>query len=552
MRLRSGYGSMHGNNFVKQWKEKLGMENADVSAEFERREIRDLEKEITKEQQQKEDEAKAKAAANFEEATYDREQVVEIAKSDLNMLAGIAMPTVFEFMFPPVLLAAWALLCSKVILVRDFSKIALGIPRGHGKTTLIKLFVLYCILFTKKCFILIVSDIEKKAENIVADVVDMLNEPNIRSLFGDWKLGIEKETQSLYKFGYRGRNIILASIGANGSMRGMNLKNARPDVMIFDDIQSKECSESEVQSSALERWLIGTAMKAKSPKGCLYVYAGNMFPGPNCILKKFKLNPSWIKFISGAILSDGTALWEELQPLLTLIDEFNNDIAMGHPEIFLSEVQNDTEIGINKKVDFSNLKPWKWGENDTPQGKFIFIDPAAGKLNSDNTAIGYYEIYDEVLGLREVYSDNLSPGNVIRKAILLALQKNCRCICCESGGYQSTLLYWFEQIAFQLHIQGFQFLEVPSTYGSKNSRISDGLKNVSSGRIVLHPSIRSIVTNQIANWNPMKRDNIDDILDLIGHAEKAIALHGNLMLSDEKILIDGLEGVSVDETLCSF
>jgi len=35
--------------------------------------------------------------------------------------------------------------------------------------------------------------------------------------------------------------------------------------MIFEDIQTRECADSKVESDKLERWMIGTAMKAKSP-----------------------------------------------------------------------------------------------------------------------------------------------------------------------------------------------------------------------------------------------------------------------------------------------
>lgn len=541
-----------GDSYVDSWAKKLGMD-AEAVAEKQARLDRDFDAQKEKDAIAAEKSAGGKDPFGnaFEEATYQRDQVVSLAKADLNMLAGIAIPEVFEHMFPPVLLAAWMLLTQLIDKVHDFSKVALGIPRGHGKTTLIKLFVLYCILFTKRHFILIVSDNQKKAENILADVIDMLNHPNIRALFGDWKLGIEKDTQSLYKFGFRGRNIILAAMGEGGSMRGLNLKNERPDVMIFDDVQSKECSESMIQSDSLQRWLIGTAMKAKSPKGCLYIYAGNMFPGDNCILKKFKSNPSWIKFISGAILADGTALWPELHPTDTLIAEFDNDISMGHPEIFLSEVMNDTEVGINKKIDLSCLKPWIWEECDKPQGRFILIDPAGNKLGSDATAIGFFHVYDEVPALREVYEENLSPGNTIRKALLLGLKNNCRTIICEAMGYQGTLLYWFDQIATQLALSGFHFLEIGSTYASKNSRISDGLKSLAAGEIILHPDTRSLVTHQIVNWNPMKRDNVDGILDLVGYAVKCVQIHGPLMISEETLhILDGNSAGVVEDNHC--
>lgn len=487
------------------------------------------------------------------EESYDAATARTLAEQSLNFLAGLAIPTVFEFLFPPILLSVWQLLTDKVKLKRDFSKIALGIPRGFAKTTVIKLFVLYVILFTDRKFILIISDTATKAENIVADIVDMLNETNIMRLFGDWKIGAEMQRQDLKKFTYRGRAIIIAAIGAGGSIRGLNLKNERPDVEIFDDIQTRECADSDVMSKALERWLVGTAMKAKSPRGCLYLFAANMYPTPHSILKKMKANKTWIKFITGAIIADKNApdgiasLWEELRPLKDIIEEFDGDLAAGHPEIFFAEVLNDTEAGINTRTDLAAIKDWPWSDHDLPQGKFILIDPSANKQGGDDVAIGYCELFDGFPGLRKVIEENLSPGNTIRKAIILALETNTRVICVESTAYQSTLLYWFGVIADQLGITGIHFVEIYSGAVSKNARITDMLKSLTAGEILVHGSVKSQVMHQIANWSPLRRNNVDGILDLLTYMMKVVELYGHLIMTDTDLLLLEAQGAKVQE-----
>jgi hypothetical protein len=484
---------------------------------------------------------------NLETNTFDPAPIIEIAKQDIDMLAGLAMPTVFEFPYPPILRAVWSLLLKWVVGRNKFPQLALGIPRGHAKTTLVKLFILYCILYTDCRFILVIGQTLQRAEDILADVVDMLNEKNIKDLYGDWKIGLEKNITELKKFVFRGRPIILAAIGAEGSLRGMNLKNERPDVMIFEDVQSKECSESDVQSAALERWMIGTAMKAKSPKGCLFIFVGNMYPGPNSILKKLKSNPRWIKFISGAILANGTALWPELRSLQSLLDELDNDIAMAHPEIFFSEVLNDTEAGINTRTDLAKIKDWPWREDEEPQGKFIIIDPSANKQGGDEVAIGYCEVYDAVPALREVIEERLSPGNTIRRALLLALCNGVRCIAVESTSYQATLLYWFGVIATQLCISGIEFVEVHSGSVSKNSRISTMLRSLTAGEIIIHPSVKSQVIHQIANWNPLRRNNVDGILDLMVYMPRVLELYGPSIAVSSDPLMQEAESSGVVE-----
>lgn len=478
---------------------------------------------------------------------FDSEEVKVLAKQDLNFMAGLAVPDIIEHEFPPVILAIWAFLLQNVAAVFKSPKLAIGIPRGHAKTTLLKLFILYCVLFTRTRFILVICSTEQHAMNILADVEDMLNERNIVATFGDWKLGLETNTKSLKKFGFMGRPIILAAIGAGGSLRGLNLKNERPDVMAFDDVQTKECAESQTMSQTLERWIIGTAMKARSPRGCLYLYLGNMFPGPNSILRKLRDNPTWTKFVSGAILSDGTALWPALRSLQSLIDEFDNDISMGHPEIFLSEVMNDVEVGINTNTDLGAIKDWPWGPHEIPQGKFIIIDPSSNKKGGDNVAIGLFEVYDATPALVEVIDERLSPGNTIRRALLLALENKIRLIAVESTAFQYTLLYWFNEIGTQLGITGISFVPIYSGSYSKNSRISDMLKKLTQGELILHSSVRNRIVSQIVNWNPMKRDNVDDLLDLLSYCDRVMELYGaEMILEIEGMVLEADVGEGVE------
>lgn len=465
------------------------------------------------------------------EVAAPAKEIQEVAKGSLDFLASLAMPTIFAFLYPTVFQAIWKWLLEFTNRTRDFSQLALGLPRGFGKTTFIKIYILYCILFTNKKFILVINATAGLAENTLADVIDMLEEPNIKKVFGDWKQGIEKDTQSIKKFGFRGRNIILAALGAGTSLRGLNLKNQRPDVMIFDDIQSRECADSDVQSDALLRWMVGTAMKAKSPTGCLFIFVGNMYPTKHSILKKLKTNPTWIKFITGGILADNTSLWEELQPIAQLKAEFSNDLAMGHPEIFFAEVLNDDEAVSNNLIDLSALPPFERVQHELSAGNFIIIDPATDKADADAVSIGYFEVRDTLPVLMELKEGRLSPGDTIREAIRFCLTHNCRLVAIESNAYQYSLNYWFNIVCQQLGIQGIEAVPIYSGSLSKNSRILTMFKSYTSGEIFVAPECKAAVHMQIAQFNPLKRDNTDGLLDLLTYAPKVMSEFSEYVMS---------------------
>lgn len=458
-------------------------------------------------------------------ASFEAKEVYELASASLDFLAALALPVVFKYFYPPVFLEVWNWLLSYIHKERDFSQLALGLPRGFSKTTLMKLFILYCICFTSRKFILIIAENQTKANNIVADICDMLNEPNIRAFLGDWRVGLETDRQDLKKFGFRGRNVILMA-GSIESVRGIVLKNERPDVMLFDDIQSRVMADSGAISETLEREMYGTAMKAKSPHGCLFLFVGNMYPTPHSILRKLKHNPNWVKFIAGGILADGTSLWEELQPIAQLHREFQNDLSSGHPEIFYAEVLNDETASVNNLIDLSLLPKVPETDGVELAGNFIIIDPAGNKAKSDETAVGLFSLYEERPVLTHLVHKILSPGDTIREAIKLASLHRCRLICIESVAYQASLAYWFKVICAQLAITGIEVVEIYPGKGSKNSRILAMLRSYAKGDLHVVKSLQPEVHLEITGFNPLRIDNTDNILDLLTYAHKVLAEYG--------------------------
>lgn len=481
------------------------------------------------------------------EAALEITQVTALAKQDLDFLAALALPETYKYAFPPLYQQMWVWMCGEIDKGRSFAQLAIGLPRGFAKTLLIKLFILYTILFTKRQFILIISENEDKSKSIIADVSDMLNEPNIKAAFGDWQLGAESNTQVKKVFGFRGRSIILKGVGAGTGIRGITEKNRRPDLMIFDDIQSREDAESPVLSAALEKWMYATAMKAKSPEGCLFVFIANMYPTAGSLLKRMKSNHNWVKFIVGGITETGESLWEELQPLEQLLKEFQNDLAAGHPEIFYAEVLNDENAAVNNLVDLTTVPDYKFQEHDIPQGRYIIIDPSNDKLGSDLTSIGYFEVWDGYPACRKIIEGRFSPADTIREAIQLALEKRVAIVAIESNAYQASLNYWFEFICQQMGISGITPVEVYSGSMSKNARILSMFKMLPKGEIILHPDVRPAVYLQIGQFQPLKRDNNDGILDLLCYAPKVLELYGIEILNSNIIAEQEADAMQVIE-----
>ena len=65
------------------------------------------------------------------------------------------------------------------------AKIALGIPRGFAKTTMMKLFCAYALIHSRHTFILIIGNVGANAEKSIKDVADLLDQPQVRNLYGN-------------------------------------------------------------------------------------------------------------------------------------------------------------------------------------------------------------------------------------------------------------------------------------------------------------------------------------------------------------------------------
>jgi hypothetical protein len=484
-----------------------------------------------------------------EEASFNTAEVEALAKANLDFLAALCLPVVFKYLFPSIFKSIWSWLVDNVHKGRDFSQLAIGLPRGFGKTMLIKIFVVYTILFTKKQFILIICGTQTKANNIISDVIGMLNEANVKRVFGDWKLGATVDRQDLKKFGFRGREIMLMGAGAQSDIRGITLENTRPDLMIFDDIQTREDADSETVSSNLETWMFGTAMKAKNPEGCLFIFIANMYPTKYSLLRKLKRSPTWTKFIVGGILADGTSLWEALQPVAQLMKEYENDLSVGKPEIFYAEVLNDENASVNHFIDISKIPENPYEEESLHQGNYIIIDPATDKANADLVSIGYFELFDGKPVAKHIIEDRLSPGAICDETIKLCLQRNCRLIVIESNAFQYVLGWIMKQTLERYGIRGIEVVDIYSGAQSKNSRILTMFKQLLAGETYIAQETKAQVFSQIVSFNPLKTNNTDGILDLLTYAPRVIEMYGEFIVAGLTIEMQEFNAIPVRDEL---
>lgn len=472
---------------------------------------------------------------NHEVESYDVQlsDLRAACRQSIDHLAATAAPHIYQFQFPEYYRAIFEIIRNALETVRDFSKLALGFPRGFAKSTFLQFVILWAIQFSgKRNIVIICANVEPLGKSFMANLVSFLDHENICALFGNWRISALKTTQTDLEFRLDGRLIKITVAGQGASLRGLMRDGSRPDFIILDDIQTKEDANSEEVSEKILDWLYSTINFLRSPFGCTYVFLANMYPTPHALLKKLAEDPEWQTFIASAITSDGESLWEELHPLEQLLKDFNSLKSQGKESIFWSELMNDGNQNTKLSYDAGKLKLYDTYQIEFHQGSFLVIDPSGRKKKSDNTVISGFRVIDGVPVCIRAIDEILTPKQTIQRAIEMATEIGASLIAAEDVAYQETLIFWFTEYLSAARMSGIQLVGINPGGVSKNSRLINVIKSSQVGEIGFVPETAQLFTDEATGFNPLTEKNKDNFMDTCEYAQKVVQVHGNLIAID--------------------
>lgn len=460
---------------------------------------------------------------NAVEVTVDTHEIYLRGQKDINFFAALALPDVSREALPAFYLLIWQLLTQRDPKnIGRVLRFALGLPRGHAKTTFIKILISWLIVYDKVSFVLIVCANEGLAENLMADVSNILASPNMEQVYGSWNGVLATDRQDMKKAWYHNRSVILVAKGAQSALRGINIDNRRPDIIFCDDAQTRENDKSEAERKNLLEWLTQTLFKAIATGGDrLIIYVGNMY-SEECILNRFHNNPRWVSLITGAILADGTPLWPALFSLEDLMESFEHDEALGLAEQWFAEVMNDPVAASNTLLP--NLLPGMPEGIDEdfadPDGAYLTIDPAGFKRNSDDNVVSLHYVIDgvDIVWDRIVGRDIVDPEQLVLKSLSLAMEHGASLIGVEDTGFQSTLQFWFNKYMSEAGIRGIDIVPLAPAGRTKLSRILAYIQELYARTCAQHPRARPAFVYQATKYKVGKANNKDDLMDADAYA----------------------------------
>ena len=131
------------------------------------------------------------------------------------------------------------------------------------------------ICFREADYILLISDTEEQAVEFLGDVrTEFVENEDLINMFGVKKLAKEAQTDTIIEFSDGHKARILAK-GAEQKIRGRKWRGKRPNLIVIDDLENEELTESPDRRAKLKRWFYGSVLPAGGDD-CTYRYVGTI------------------------------------------------------------------------------------------------------------------------------------------------------------------------------------------------------------------------------------------------------------------------------------
>lgn len=434
----------------------------------------------------------------------------------------------------------------EVLQAADGQHEAIAAPRGEAKSTLVtQLFSLWCIVTSRKHYIVIVMDsIDQAYPMLEAIKAELAYNPRLATDFPEvvgagrvWQAGTI----------VTGNDIKVQVAGSGKKLRGLRHGPYRPDLCVLDDIENDEQVRNPDQRDKVHSWLTKTVLPLGGV-GQKYdvVYIGTILHYDS-VLNRTLSNPFWhsVKFKAMLRWPVNMSLWDEWEAVLrnnggageAMADAFYsaNKQAMdegaetswaargvlalmkirardGH-STFDSEYQNDPVSG--EDAPFANaLKYW----TELPQDVVFFgaLDPSLGKAGAsrDPSAIlvGAFQRSTGKLYVVEAQIKKRLPDLIIEDVIKMQQRYQCKLWAIETVQFQEFLKDELVKRSAQRGVPVPARGVKPSA--DKLLRIESLQPHIANGLILLHAEQNALI-DQLRHFPKADHDDGPDALHML-------------------------------------
>jgi len=425
----------------------------------------------------------------------------------------------------------------------------LAVPRDHAKTTLIKLAVLLFLRYSRLSFCAYCSNSAAVALNSIRDIRDWFLTEQDQELYGPAKTLKSNEADGLFimqimtPLSSRPKRITLKAFGWGTQLRGMIIAHRRPDIMIWDDIESKDTADSPAQQKKLDEWALGTARKAMAKSGvCIFI--GNMISATT-LLAKLSKHPGWNATVFGSIVrtrqGELAPLWPGRWTLDALLAEYAEYRGLGLGHIWEAEMMNLTaEETLGESLSAAIRVPRP--PPDMIEAGFLCLDPAFGlKAWNDESAITVHvrRMGDDIPSVVASRTGRFNEVRLFDELMGLSLYWGIRTWVIETQAAQRLLIPLFRATLIQRQLSADLILMLPIQAGkeSKASRILSFRSAVAAGSYAIAEEESDLFT-KLEGYVPTSKDH-DDLCDSAAYGAIIWEMYGNVIKGQGRFDVAG-------------
>jgi hypothetical protein len=462
------------------------------------------------------------------QAQAQREEFQELLRDNAEANLEFYLGESLEFDVPDIHVTIWGLLSNTAL-----DKVLLAIPRGHAKTTLAKLSVVHYFYYTNYRFCVYLSNTNPIAKNACRDIMAYMDSDNHRAVFGEVNLIKASETDSIWIFEIvdvngRKKKCILRAMGVGQQVRGLNIDNERPDILIGDDVEDRENTATPLLQKNLDDWVFGTLLKALG-RTTKIIWIGNIIRKTG-LLARLSLDPEWNPVVFGSLIlgenNEIKPLWPDLWPLTALIKDFKTYADNGQSETWMCEMMNMPGYGKNGfRIDQINYRPLPLPSEVA--AAFITVDPAFGlvKAVNDKTAVVVHALdHDNVPMVVGHIHDHLTETQIFDACLMFAEMWNAWVWGVEAVAAQKVLITLFNFLLASRGMTGaVEILELYAGRGDPKAGRIRAWVNLMGDKQYAIPETDVEITGQLLVYDLTKTIQSDDLIDACAYGPQMIS-----------------------------
>ena len=421
-------------------------------------------------------------------------------------------------------------------------KICIAAPRGIGKTSSVGLALTgKNILFRLRKFISYVSNSATSSELQTENLkMELAANQNIRKMFGSVKAKADRDfSETFSRKAWVAFDTLIFPRGSGQQVRGILYRDARPDLIIIDDLENTESVANEELRIKLKQWFFADLMKCVSrySKDWQVIYIDTL-KHEDALLQDLLDSPDWLstrlelcddEYHSNApeFISDEEVRAEaDEHRRLGLLDVFyreyrNMPISLEDAtfkadkfkyytegvELHCEEPRKDEEPKIEKVSSFGLIN-------------LVIIDPAKTvKVQSADTAIigvGVERAGHKIF-FRDCVAGKMYPDEILSEAFDMVARMKSFILAVEV----TSLHQWISQpIVNEMRVRNVhaQYIELKAI-GKKEERIAHLAPYYRLGYIYHNRAVCTKLESQLIGF---PRSKLWDVMDAFGYVPKLL------------------------------